>query len=54
MILDGADSLEFPTLVDCSFVFTARKNAVLRSAGIVSMHRRQGVQRKVRAFLGLG
>ncbi len=54
VILNSADGLEFLTLVDCSFVFTARKSAILRSAGAVSFHRRQEIQRKVRAFLGLG
>jgi hypothetical protein len=54
VLLNSADGLDFLTLVDCSFVFTARKSAILRSAGTVSLHRRQEVQRKVRAFLGLG
>ena len=54
VLLNGADGLDFLTLVDCSFVFTARKSAILRSAGVVRFHRRQEIQRKVRAFLGLG
>jgi hypothetical protein len=54
VLLNGADGLEFLTLVDCSFVFTARKSAILRSAGNVGLHRRQEIQRKVRAYLGLG
>lgn len=54
VLLNSAEGLEFLTLVDCSFVFTARKSAILRSAGSVSFHRRQEIQRKVRAFLGLG
>lgn len=54
VILNGADGLEFLTLVDCSLVFVARKSAVIRSAGIVALNRRQEIQRKVRAFLGLG
>ncbi len=54
VILNSADGLDFLTLVDCSFVFTSRKSAILRSAGVVSFHRRQEIQRKVRAYLGLG
>ena len=54
VILNGADGLEFLTLVDCSFVFTSRKSAILRPSGNVSFHRRQEIQRKVRAILGLG
>ena len=54
VVLNGADGLEFLTLVDCAFVYSARKSAVLRSVGVVSFHRRQEIQRKVRAFLGLG
>jgi hypothetical protein len=54
VVLNGADGLEFLTLVDCSLVFVARKSAILRSAGAVGLNRRQKIQRKVRAYLGLG
>ncbi|MDB6166801.1 MAG: PemK-like protein [Lacunisphaera sp.] len=54
VVLNGADGLEFLTLVDCSLIFVARKSAILRSAGIVTFNRRQEIQRKVRAYLGLG
>lgn len=54
VILDGADGLEFPTLVDCSLVYVARKTAILRSVGVVTMHRRQLIQRGIRGYLGLG
>lgn len=54
VLLDEADGLDFPTLVDCSFVLVARKTAISRVAGSVTVFRRQEIQRKTRAFLGLG
>jgi hypothetical protein len=54
VILDGADGLEFLTLVDCSLVYVARKSSLLRSSGSVTMHRRQQIQRTIRGYLGLG
>ncbi|HRE05215.1 MAG TPA: hypothetical protein PKX00_06380 [Opitutaceae bacterium] len=54
MILNGADGLEFLTLVDCSLVYVARKSSVLRLAGTVSSDRRVAIARKIRAYLGLG
>ncbi len=54
VVLNGADGLEFLTLVDCSLVFVARKSAVVRPTGAVSLERRREIQRKVRAYLGLG
>lgn len=54
VVLDEADGLAFPTLVDCSLVYVARKTSVLRSCGSVTLHRRQQIQRAVRGHLGLG
>ena len=54
VILDDADGLEFPTLVDCSLVYVARKASILRSTGSVTIHRRQQMQRLLRGYLGLG
>ena len=54
VILNGADGLECTTFVDCSFVYLARKSSLLRSGGTVTVHRRQEIQRGIRAFLGLG
>ena len=54
VILDGADGLEFATLVDCSLVYVARKTSILRPGGLVTVHRRQLIQRGIRGFLGLG
>jgi hypothetical protein len=54
VILDAADGLEFPTLVDCSLVYVARKASVLRSTGSVTINRRQLIQRAIRGYLGLG
>ncbi len=53
VILNGADGLEFATLVDCSLVYVARKTSLLRSVGLVTVHRRQKIQRGIRGFLGL-
>lgn len=54
VLLNGADGLEFVTLVDCGLVVVARKASILRAAGVVSWERRKEIQRKVRAYLGLG
>jgi PemK-like, MazF-like toxin of type II toxin-antitoxin system len=54
VILDEADGLAFPTLVDCSLVYVARKSSMLRSGGSVTAHRRQQIQRTIRGYLGLG
>ena len=53
-ILDEAEGLDHLTLLDCSFVYVARKAAVLRPAGTVSPERRDGIRRRLRAALGLG
>jgi hypothetical protein len=54
VVLNGADGLEFMTLLDCGLVVVVRKASILRRGGVVSWERRKEVQRKVRAFLGLG
>ena len=54
VLLDDADGLEHLTQIDCSLVYLARKASVLRRAGVVSLERRREIQRRVRAFLGLG
>ena len=54
VLLNGADGLDHLTQLDCSLVYVARKESVLRSAGRVSPARRGEIARKVRAFLGLG
>ena len=52
--LNGADGLEFASLVDCSMVYVVMKSKVLRVAGSVSFERRREIARKVRGALGLG
>lgn len=54
VILDEADGLTFSTLVDCSLIYVAKKSSVIRSAGAVTVHRRQQIQRTIRGYLGLG
>ena len=54
VVLNSAEGLEFSTLVDCAFIYTVRKSAILRLAGAVGYVRRAELQRKVRAYLGLG
>lgn len=54
VVLDAADGLEFTTLVDCSLVYVARKTSILRTGGLVTVHRRQQIQRGIRGYLGLG
>jgi mRNA-degrading endonuclease toxin of MazEF toxin-antitoxin module len=54
VILNGADGLEFLTLVDCSLIYMVRKSSILRHVGSVTVYRRQEIQHKIRACLGLG
>lgn len=54
VLLNGADGLEFATLVDCSMVFVALKSKVFRTVGSVSYERRREIARKVRGALALG
>ena len=53
VLLNGADGLDHLTQIDCSIVYGAKKPAVIRLAGTVSLERRP-LQHKVRAYLGLG
>ena len=53
VVLDEADGLEFATLINCSLVYVVRKNAIIRTAGIVSHMRRAEIARRVRASLGI-
>jgi hypothetical protein len=54
VVLNGADGLDHLTVVDCSLVVVVRKASILRMAGTVSFERRREIQRKLRAYLGLG
>jgi len=54
VVLNGADGLEFQTLVNCALVYQVRKSSILRSAGSVSHARRGAVAVRLRAALGLG
>ncbi len=54
MILNGADGVEFSTLVNCALVYVVRKSQIKERLGSVSHERRQEIRRKVRASLGLG
>lgn len=54
VVLNGADGLEFPTLVDCALVYQVRKASILRHAGRVAHARRSGIAARVRAALGVG
>lgn len=54
VLLNGADGLDHLTQVDCSLVYVARRSSVIRMAGTVGTERRREIQRKVRAYLGLG
>jgi hypothetical protein len=54
VLLNGADGLEFPSLVDCSMVYVVMKSKVMRTVGSVSFERRKEIARKVRGALVLG
>ena len=54
VILNGADGLEFMTLLNCALVYQVRKTNVLRTVGAVSHGRRGAIATRLRAALGLG
>ncbi|MBM3851968.1 MAG: hypothetical protein FJ399_02295 [Verrucomicrobia bacterium] len=54
VVLNGADGLEFMTLLNCALVYQVRKASVLRLAGVVSHARRGAIAVRLRAALGLG
>ena len=54
VILNGADGLEFMTLLNCALIYQVRKASILRTAGVVSHGRRGAIAVRVRAALGLG
>lgn len=54
VVLNGADGLEFATLLNCALVYQVRKAKILRTAGSVSYARRGAVATRLRAALGLG
>jgi hypothetical protein len=53
-ILNGADGLEFMSLLNCALVFQVKKANVLRTVGVVSHARRGAIAVRLRASLGLG
>jgi len=54
VILNGADGLEFMTLLNCALVYQVKKVNVLRTAGVVSYARRGAIAVRLRAAFGLG
>ena len=52
--LNGADGLEFMTLLNCALVYQVRKASVLRSVGAVSHARRGAIAVRLRAAFGIG
>ena len=54
VVLNGADGLEFMTLVTCALVYQVRKTNILRSAGMVSHARRGAIAVRLRAAFGIG
>lgn len=54
VVLNGADGLEFSTLLNCALIYQVRKDRIVRSAGTVSHGRRGAIAVRVRAALGLG
>jgi PemK-like, MazF-like toxin of type II toxin-antitoxin system len=54
VILNGADGLEFLTLINCSLVYQVRKTQIIRVAGAVAHARRGAIATRLRAALGLG
>jgi hypothetical protein len=54
VVLNGADGLEFVTLLNCALVYQVRKAKILRTAGVVSHAHRGAIAVRVRAALGVG
>ena len=54
VILNGADGLEFSTLLNCALVYQVKKASLLRTSGAVSHARRGAIATRVRSALGLG
>ncbi len=54
VVLNGADGLEFMTLLNCALVYQVRKANLLRLVGSVSHARRGAIATRLRAALGLG
>jgi len=54
VVLNGADGLEFLTLINCALVYQVRKASVLRSVGAVSHVRRGAIAVRLRAAFGIG
>jgi hypothetical protein len=54
VILNGADGLEFMTLVNCALVYQVKKTNILRRVGAVSHARRGAIAVRLRAAFGLG
>jgi mRNA-degrading endonuclease toxin of MazEF toxin-antitoxin module len=54
VVLNGADGLEFTTLLNCALVYQVRRVQILRNAGVVAHARRGAIATRVRAALGLG
>ena len=52
-LLNGADGLEFQTLVDCRFIHIAPKAGVSEIIGRVSPERRKAIGRKINEVLRL-
>ena len=54
VILNGADGLDFSTLLNCALIYQVRKAAILRTVGAVSHGRRAAIATRVRSALGVG
>lgn len=54
VILNGAEGLEFLTLLNCALVYQVKKANVLRSVGAVSHARRGAIAVRLRSAFGLG
>lgn len=54
VVLNGADGLEFMTLLNCALVYQVRKANILRRVGVVSHARRGAIAVRLRSAFGLG
>jgi hypothetical protein len=54
VVLNGADGLEFITLLNCALVYQIKKANILRSSGSVGFARRGAIATRLRAALGVG
>jgi hypothetical protein len=53
ILLDSAEGLDFPTAIDCGYVYGVNKDEIVADVGIVGVERRRALKRKIIEVLRL-